>query len=78
VITENTVGGFILENSKAQIEKNNILNNGNWAIKIIDSAKEVNAANNWWGVDDPENSQIIGQLSIQPVLKKPIDFKIDK
>ena len=78
VITENTAGGFLLENSKAQIQQNNILNNGNWAIKVVESAKEVKAANNWWGVEDPENSQIIGQLSIQPVLEKPIDFKIGK
>jgi hypothetical protein len=76
VITENSAGGFILEDSKAQIEQNNILNNGNWAIKVIDSAGNVKAANNWWGVEDPENSQIIGQFAIQPVLEKPIDFKI--
>jgi hypothetical protein len=76
VITENSTGGFILENSKAQIEQNNILNNGNWAIKVIDSRSTVKAANNWWGVEDPENSQVIGRLAVQPVLKKPIDFKI--
>jgi hypothetical protein len=76
VITENNAGGFILENSKAQIEQNNILNNGNWAIKVMDSASNVKAANNWWGVEDPENSQVIGPLAIQPVLEKPIDFKI--
>ncbi len=49
VITENGSGGFILENSKAQIEQNNILNNGNWAIKVVDSANGVKATNNWWG-----------------------------
>lgn len=76
VITENSDGGFILENSKAKIEQNNILNNGNWAIKVLDSAGQVKAANNWWGVEDPENSQVIGRLSIQPVLEKPIDYKI--
>jgi len=76
VITENSTGGFILENSKAQIEQNNILNNGNWAIKVIDSAGNVKAVNNWWGVEDPENSQVIGQLAVQPVLEKPIDFRI--
>jgi hypothetical protein len=76
VITENSAGGFILEDSKAQIEQNNILNNGNWALKVIDSAANVKAANNWWGVEDPENSQVIGRFAIQPVLEKPIDFKI--
>ncbi len=78
VITENGFGGFLLENSKAQIEQNNILNNGNWAIKVVASANGVKAANNWWGVDDPELTEIIGQLTIQPILKKPIDFKIAK
>jgi hypothetical protein len=78
VITENSSGGFILENSKAQIEQNNILNNGNWAIKVIDSAAEVKAAHNWWGVEDPENSLVIGRLAVQPVLKKPVDFKISQ
>jgi hypothetical protein len=76
VITENSAGGFLLENSKAQIEQNNIINNGNWAIKVMDTAGNVKAANNWWGVEDPENSQVIGPLAIQPVLEKPIEFKI--
>jgi len=78
VITENGSGGFILENTKAQIEQNNILNNGNWAIKAVNSANGVTAANNWWGVDDPEQTEIIGKMTIQPVLEKPIDFKIAK
>ncbi len=78
VITENGSGGFILEKSKAQIEQNNILNNGNWAIKAISSANGVKAANNWWGVDDPEQTEIIGKMTIQPILKKPINFKIAK
>jgi hypothetical protein len=78
VITENGSGGFILEKSKAQIEQNNILNNGNWAIKAVSSANGVKAANNWWGVDDPEQTEIIGKMTIQPILKKPINFKIAK
>ena len=78
VITENGSGGFILEKSKARIEQNNILNNGNWAIKAVSSANAVKAANNWWGVDDPEQTEIIGKMTIQPILKKPINFKIAK
>jgi hypothetical protein len=78
VITENGSGGFILEKSKARIEKNNILNNGNWAIKVVNSANGVKAANNWWGVDDPQQTEIIGKMTIEPVLEKPIDFKIAK
>lgn len=78
VITENSSGGFILENSKAKIEQNNIMNNGNWAIKVVNSADGVKATNNWWGVDDPEQTEIIGRLSIRPILKKPVDFKLAK
>jgi hypothetical protein len=78
VITENGSGGFILEKSKAQIERNNILNNGNWAIKVVSSANGVKAANNWWGVDNPAQTEIIGQMTIEPTLKKPINFKIAK
>ena len=78
VITENGSGGFILDKSKAQIEQNNISNNGNWAIKVVNSANGVKAANNWWGVDDPEQTEIIGKMTIQPVLEKPIDFRIAK
>ncbi|MCK4986068.1 MAG: right-handed parallel beta-helix repeat-containing protein, partial [Desulfobacterales bacterium] len=76
VITENSSGGFILEDSKVLIEQNNILNNGNWAVKVIDQAGKVQAAHNWWGDENPELAEIIGKLAIQPVLNKPIEFKI--
>jgi hypothetical protein len=76
VITENDSGGFILENSKVLIEQNNILNNGNWAVKVIDKRSKVQAAKNWWGDENPELAEIIGKLAIQPVLEKPIEFKI--
>ncbi len=76
VITENNSGGFILEDSKVLLEQNNILNNGNWAVKVIDKKGKVQAAKNWWGDEDPELAEIIGQLPIQPVLQKPIEFKI--
>jgi len=78
VITENNAGGFILEKSKAKIEQNNIVNNGNWAIKVADTASNVNAKHNWWGVEDPEQTEIVGQFKIQPILEKPINFKIDR
>ena len=77
VITENGSGGFILESTKAQIERNNIINNGNWAIKVVDKGSKVKAKYNWWGVEDPEQTEIVGQFKIQPILNKPIDFKIN-
>jgi hypothetical protein len=76
VITENNSGGFLLENAQARIEQNNILNNGSWSIKVIDDRSNVKAANNWWGKDNSEEMKIIGHATIQPVLEKPIEFKI--
>jgi hypothetical protein len=76
VITENDAGGFILEKSEASIEQNNIVNNGNWAIKVADTLSKVKARHNWWGVEDPEQTEIIGQFKIRPILEKPIKFKI--
>ncbi len=78
VITENDSGGFILEDSKVLIEQNNILNNGNWAVKVLDKKGKIRAAKNWWGDENPELAEIIGQLAIRPVLRKPIEFKISE
>jgi hypothetical protein len=78
VITENDSGGFILENSNVLMEQNNILNNGNWAVKMLDKKGKVQAAKNWWGDENPELAEIIGPLAIQPVLQKPIEFKISE
>lgn len=78
VITENDSGGFILENSKVLMEQNNILNNGNWAVKVLDKKGKIQAAKNWWGDENPELAEIIGPLAIQPVLQAPIEFKISE
>jgi hypothetical protein len=74
IITENNSGGFLLENSQAQIEQNNIINNGEWGLKVLSSPERVQAANNWWGKDSPKQTEIIGAVSFQPILRKPIDF----
>jgi hypothetical protein len=76
IITENNAGGFLLDNSHAQIEQNNILNNGGWGIKVLRNLAPVQAPNNWWGKIDPDKSEIIGAVVIRPVLKQPIDFMI--
>ena len=76
IITENNAGGFLLDNSHAQIEQNNILNNGGWGIKVLRNLAPVQAPNNWWGKIDPDKSEIIGAVIIRPVLKQPIDFMI--
>ena len=76
VITENSTGGILLEDSKAVIEQNNILNNGGWAIKVLDKKGRVRATNNWWGDTDPAKKEIIGPVAFQPALKSPIEFSI--
>ncbi len=74
IITENKAGGFLLDNSLVKIEQNNISNNGGWGIKVISANGRVAAPNNWWGNENPDPSEIIGPVNIQPRLKQPIDF----
>jgi hypothetical protein len=76
VITENSSGGFLLEDSRAKIEQNNILNNGGWEIKVLDNKRKVKAAKNWWGDADPAKKEIIGPVAFQPALKSPIKFSV--
>ena len=76
-ISENGFGGFLLENSPARIEQNNISNNGNWAIKVVDGKGPVRAAHNWWGNENfKPDKMIIGPVEIQPVLKKPVALQM--
>jgi len=76
-ISENGLGGFLLENSPARIEQNNIANNGNWAIKVTDSRSPVRAAHNWWGNEDfNPDTLIIGPVEIQPILIKPVALQM--
>ena len=76
VITENSSGGFLLENSRADIAQNNILNNGGWEIKVLDDKSQVKAVQNWWGTEDPIKNEIIGPVAVKPFLKTPIAFSI--
>jgi hypothetical protein len=76
VITENSSGGFLLEDSKAKIKQNNILNNGGWEIKVLDNKGRVKAAQNWWGDPDPAKKEIIGPVAFQPALESPIAFSV--
>jgi hypothetical protein len=74
IITENKVGGFLLDNSRVNIEQNNILNNGGWGMKVISDNGNVEAPNNWWGNEKPDPSEIIGPVNIKPILSQPIDL----
>jgi hypothetical protein len=76
-ISENGLGGFILENSSVRAEQNNISNNGSWAIKVVDGRDPVRAAQNWWGNRNfkPEE-MILGPVEISPVLEKPVAIQM--
>jgi hypothetical protein len=76
VITENNLGGILLENSQVQIAQNNIMINGGWEIKVLGSKARVQAAKNWWGTENPTEKRIIGPVAIQPALKGPIEFNV--
>ncbi len=76
VISENASGGFLLEDCRAQIEKNNISNNGGWAIKALGDHVDVRAEANWWGAEKPDPAAIIGAVSIDPALEQPIKLDI--
>jgi hypothetical protein len=76
VITENSAGGFLLEGSRAEIEHNNIINNGGWEVKVLDDKGQVKAAQNWWGTEDPIKNEIVGPVAVTPILKSPIAFTV--
>ncbi len=75
-VTENSSGGVLLEESQAQIEQNNISNNGVWQLKASGSQSKVQAGNNWWGKENPDAAAIVGSANIEPVLKEPVKFNI--
>jgi hypothetical protein len=76
-ISENGYGGFLLENSQARIEHNNISNNGSWAIKAVAGGNPVQAGYNWWGNQNfkPEE-MIIGPVEMTPNLEKPVPVRM--
>ena len=76
VITENSAGGFLLEGSRADIEHNNIINNGGWEVKVVDDKGQVKAAQNWWGTEDPIKNEIVGPVAVTSTLKSPIEFTV--
>lgn len=76
-ISENGLGGFLLQDSPARIEQNNISNNGNWAVKVADGEGPVRAAHNWWGNENfNPDTMIIGPVDIEPILIRPVAFQM--
>ena len=66
----------MLEGSRADIEHNNIINNGGWEVKVVDDKGQVKAAQNWWGTEDPIKNEIVGPVAVTSTLKSPIEFTV--
>ena len=78
MISENKSGGILLQASHAEIKHSNILNNGDWELKILGNGGKVEARNNWWGNEDLNKIRVIGAAKVEPVLKEPIDFMLSE
>ncbi|MFC1495363.1 GNA1162 family protein, partial [Thermodesulfobacteriota bacterium] len=74
IVSENHGGGILLKAADTSIINNNISNNGEWDFKAAESQNTVLARNNWWGNAQPDQHKIVGPVSIEPVLDKPIDL----
>ncbi len=74
VVSENKGGGIMLQAADASIANNNIANNGEWELKVLESADDVVAQNNWWGTATPDQNRVVGSVAFEPVLEKPIDL----
>jgi hypothetical protein len=74
IVSENHGGGILLKVSAASIASNSISNNGKWEFKVAESPDAFLAHNNWWGSTQPDQNKIIGPVSIEPILDKPVDL----
>ena len=72
----NRAGGILLAASEAEIQKNNIANNGEWELKLLENHGRVDVKNNWWGSKESDKIRVIGPLDVKPVLEAPIDVRI--
>jgi parallel beta-helix repeat protein len=85
VITENEIGIFVREEGGGlRIRKNNIFANSRYNIRIGDfNDEDIDAADNWWGEGDPEDTifdgreePAIGKVLYEPYLKSPLDIDV--
>jgi len=71
-VSENELGGILLDSAKGYMSYNNIYNNGKWELKVEGAKMPCNITHNWWGGTDTANIRIEGQVEIKPVLREPI------
>jgi hypothetical protein len=73
-VSENELGGVLLDLTKAEIVHNNIYNNGKWELKLATPPTSglFNVSQNWWGGEEISKIRIVGPVQIGPVLEKPV------
>jgi hypothetical protein len=76
VVAENGSGGILLAASRAEIQQNNLSNNGEWELKLQEDPGQVEAKKNWWGAKDSGKIRVVGPVEIEPVLKEPVDVRV--
>ncbi len=85
VITKNEIGIFVREKGgELRIRRNNIFENSRYNIRIGDfNDEDVNAAENWWGEGDPEDTIFdgrkepsIGKVLYEPYLRLPLNIDV--
>jgi hypothetical protein len=86
-ITDNDRGVYLYQVQGMVLEQNNIYNNRSYDIAVAEAQDfPVNAANNWFGTTDPgkiaeklfdrNDDPEVAEIRIQPVLTKPVAWKI--
>ncbi len=82
-IRDNEIGIFIREGGKGlKIYRNNLHKNDRYNLRLGDFNKDdVDARNNWWGTNDPQEKifdgnqePYIGFVNFHPVLKNPVNL----
>ncbi len=73
-VSENELGGVLLDLTKAEITHNNIYNNGKWELKLVTppATDQVNVSQNWWGEEKVSKIRTVGSVQIGPVLEKRV------
>ncbi|MHC4269254.1 MAG: GNA1162 family protein [Planctomycetota bacterium] len=73
-VSENELGGVLLDSTKADIVYNNIYNNGEWELKLVApvTSGPFNVPQNWWGGGEISKIRTVGPVQTRPILKKAV------
>ncbi len=73
-VSENELGGVLLDLTKAKIVHNNIYNNGKWELTLASPPTSglFDVSQNWWGSEEISKIRLVGSVQIEPILRKPL------